>query len=116
MSKSIYTEHLSSFLDCTGRLVLPDPIEQLRESQQQIMSETSSAKPAAASYGTMEDVHPNNIDNTEHPGVPEDEERDRSSFRTYTTFAALCVSAFGTLHLPFPQDCALFRLSIADSF
>ncbi|KAK8098075.1 uncharacterized protein PG998_013561 [Apiospora kogelbergensis] len=58
------------------------------------MSETSSAKPAAASYGTMEDVHPNNIDNTEHPGVPEDEERDRSSFRTYTTFAALCLNLF----------------------
>ncbi|KAK6845882.1 hypothetical protein PG987_001070 [Apiospora arundinis] len=58
------------------------------------MSEPSSATPAAASYGTMNQVHASSDTNIEHPISPDDVQNQRSSIRIYTTFAALCLTLF----------------------
>ncbi|KAK7991652.1 hypothetical protein PG988_000446 [Apiospora saccharicola] len=61
------------------------------------MSETSTAKPRAADYGTVNvnDVQQNNDGSIEQPGAQDDDNQpERSPFRIYTTFAALCLDLF----------------------
>lgn len=68
------------------------------------MSETSTAKPTVANYGIVDDVQHGSDEIVEHSGVQDDDDQPkRSPFRIYTTFAALCVSAFG--NQSFPPDC-----------